>query len=247
MIPKEVSSLQHPIVKTFVKLRTSRKFRYEHRQLVIAGIKQVSEAAEVEVLLLRKGFSLGKSAKQIFYVTEEILKKVTGLESPEPAAAIVSMPPWSKLEGKKKIVVFDGIADPGNLGTLLRTALALGWDGAFLTEDCVDPFNDKALRAAKGATFLLPLRIGSVEELLHLMAGTQSFVADMNGTPLPNVKPEENLILILGNEAKGVSEKLKMQCDKVAVPIAHIESLNVAAAGAILMYNLGSVQHRTGN
>lgn len=82
MIPKEVSSLQHPIVKTFVKLRTSRKFRYEHRQLVISGIKQVSETPEVEVLLLRKGFSLGKSAKQIFYVTEDILKKVTGLESP---------------------------------------------------------------------------------------------------------------------------------------------------------------------
>lgn len=238
MIPKEVSSLQHPIVKTFVKLRTSRKFRYERRQLVIAGIKQVSEAKAVEVLLLRNGFSLGKSAKQTFYVTEEILKKVTGLETPEPAAAIVAMPAGSTLEGKRKIVVLDGIADPGNLGTLLRTALALGWDGAFLTEECVDPFNDKALRAAKGATFLLPLRMGNVEELLALMEGYQSFVADMHGTPLPKVKSEEKLILILGNEAKGVSEKLKMHCDKVAVPINNIESLNVAAAGAILMYQL---------
>ncbi|MBS0628791.1 MAG: RNA methyltransferase [Verrucomicrobia bacterium] len=240
MIPKEVSSLQHPIVKTFVKLRTLRKFRYAQKRLVIAGMKQVSEAPAIEVLMIRKGFSFGKSATEIYYVTDEILKKITGLESPEPVAAIVKMPPWRSLEGKKKIVVFDGIADPGNLGTLLRTALALGWEGAFLTEDCVDPFNDKALRAAKGATFSLPLRMGTSEELLELIKDYHSFVADMHGTPLPEVKPKEKVVLILGNEAKGVSEKLKLHCGKVAVPIAHIESLNVAAAGAILMYILRS-------
>jgi len=238
MIPKEVSSLQHPIVKTFVKLRTSRKFRYVHKQIVLAGVKQVSEARALEVLLLRKGFSLGKTAKQIYYVSEEILKKITGLESPEPVAATVAMPNWSSLEGKKKIVVFDGISDPGNLGTLLRTALALGWDGAFLTDDCVDPYNDKALRAAKGATLLMPIKMGKKEELLNLMQGYQAWVADMDGIALPNVKPAEKIMLILGNESVGVSEELKVQCDTLAVPITEMESLNVAAAGAILMYGL---------
>lgn len=240
MIAKDVTSLQHPIVKTFVKLRSSRKFRYDQKQLVIAGIKQVSEAPAVEVLLIRKGFSFDKSAKQVFSVTEEILKKATGLETPEPIAAIVPMPEWGKLEGKNRILALDGIADPGNLGTLLRTALALGWDGAFLTEECVDPYNEKALRAAKGATFSLPLRMGSSAELLELIKREQfqAWVADMDGKPLPDVKPQSKTILILGNEANGVSEELKKKCDKIAIPIAHIESLNVAAAGAILMYNL---------
>lgn len=238
MIPKEVSSLQHPIVKTFVKLRTLRKFRYEKKQVVIAGIKQISEAPVLEILLIRKGTPFSRTAKEIFYVTEEILKKVTGLETPEPVAAIVAMPPWRKLEGKNKILALDGIADPGNLGTLLRTALALGWEGAFLTEQCVDPFNEKALRAAKGATFSLPLRMGSVEELLELSKDYQVYVADMEGTPLPNVKPSPKTILILGNEAQGVSEILKNSCPKIAIPISQIESLNVAAAGAILMYEL---------
>lgn len=238
MIPKEVTSLQHPIVKTFVKLRTSRKFRYEQQRVVIAGIKQVSEADGVEALILRKGFSLDKSAKQLYYVTEEILKKITGLETPEPAAAIVSMPAWSTLEGMNKIVVFNGIADPGNLGTLLRTALALGWEGAFLTEQCVDPFNDKALRAAKGATFALPLRIGTTEELMRLMEDYSAWVADMDGTPLSEVKRSKKMLLILGNEANGVSDELKKGCGSVSIPISGIESLNVAAAGAILMYAL---------
>lgn len=242
MIPKEISSLQHPIVKTFVKLRSSRKFRYEQRQLVIAGIKQVSEALAVDVLIVRKGTAPLRDAKQTFFVTDEILKKATGLETPEPVAAIVPMPKWDALMGKKRILALDGIADPGNLGTLLRTALALGWDGAFLTEECVDPFNEKALRAAKGATFSLPLRMGTTEELLALIEseGYRAWVADMDGTPLPEVERTDKTLLILGNEAQGVSERLKECCDKIAVPIAHIESLNVAAAGAILMYNLNT-------
>jgi RNA methyltransferase, TrmH family len=240
MIAKEVSSLQHPIIKTFVKLLTSRKFRYEQQQVVISGIKQVTEVRSIDVLLVRKGFSFNKPAKELFFVTDEILKKATGLESPEPVAAIISMPKWNSLKGMKKILALDGIADPGNLGTLLRTALALGWDGAFLTEECCDPFNDKALRAAKGATFSLPLRMGTVDELLALMHTEKSkaWVADMGGKSLKEVMPVEKMILIMGNEANGVSERLKMECDAIAIPIEGIESLNVAVAGAILMFQL---------
>lgn len=238
MVPKEINSLQHPIVKIFVKLRTSRKFRYEQKHVVIAGIKQVSEAPLVDVLLVRHGFSFHQEAKEVFFVTDAILKKATGLETPEPIAAIVPMPKWESLIGKMKILALDGVSDPGNLGTLLRTALALGWEGAFLTNECVDPFNEKALRSAKGATFSLPLQMGSVKELLELIQGYQAYVADMEGIPLPEIKPSVKTVLILGNEANGVSEEIKKNLSKVTIPISHIESLNVAAAGAILMYNM---------
>ncbi|NGX37704.1 MAG: putative TrmH family tRNA/rRNA methyltransferase [Chlamydiae bacterium] len=240
MLSKEISSPQHPIVKTFVKLRTSRKFRYEQKQVVIAGIKQVSEAPSLDILLVRTGFSHSLKANQIYSVSESLLKKVTGLESPEPMAAIVGMPDWASLNGKKWILGLDGIQDPGNLGTLLRTALALGWEGAFMTENCVDPFNEKALRAAKGATFRLPLRMDTEKKLCLFAKDYQTWIADPHGKSLNEISSQKNGFLILGNEAQGVSETLKAQFNALSIPIADIESLNVAAAGAILMYNLKS-------
>jgi len=242
MLAKEIKSLQHPIVKTFIKLRTSRKFRYAQKKIVITGIKQIKEKKILEVLLTKKESPFSFSAKETFFVTDAILKKVTGLETPEPVAAIVSMPNWSSLEEGKWILGLDGINDPGNLGTLLRTALALGWEGAFLTDTCVDPFNEKALRAAKGATFSLPLKMGTPDELLQFIERKKmiAYIADMKGKPLKEISPSSKTLLILGNEAQGVSKNLKAHFEKICIPIKAIESLNVGAAGAILMYTLKS-------
>lgn len=238
MLANEISSLQHPIVKYSVKLRSERKVRYENKEVLIAGIKQVQEASEIKTLFVKKGFEAKIKAKEMFLVTEEILKKITGVETPEELAAIVPMPKSASLHGKRWILALDGVSDPGNLGTLLRSALALGWEGAFLTSKCVDPYNDKALRSAKGATFRIPLRMGSDEELIAYIQkeGLRPLVADMEGTPLPAIEKGVKTVLILGSESQGSS--LKEQFDRVSIPIQGIESLNVAAAGAILLYNL---------
>ncbi|NGX26519.1 MAG: 23S rRNA (adenosine(1067)-2'-O)-methyltransferase [Chlamydiae bacterium] len=238
MLTKEINSLQHPIVKTFVKLRNSRKFRYEKKQVVLAGRKLISEAKTLDILLVKKNFPHSFQAHEIFHVNDAILKKVTGLETPEPIAAIAPMPDWEIVTKKNWILILDQINDPGNLGTLLRTALALGWEGAFLTENCVDPYNDKALRAAKGATFRLPMQMGSEEELYKL--DQNILVADTSGKPLTALKKLEHTALILGNEATGVSKILKDRFSTVSIPIKQMESLNVAAAGAILLYTLKS-------
>lgn len=235
MLAKEITSLQHPIVKTFVKLRTNRKFRYEKKQIVLAGEKLLREPKELDLILSTEKTSL--KAKEIYITTPEILKKVTGLENPEGIAALAPMPPFHSLEQKNWILALDGIADPGNLGTLLRSALALGWEGAFLTKDCVDPFNDKALRSAKGATFRLPLQMGTYEDLITLSEGKNVYIADASGVPFSS-EQKPNGILILGNEGGGVSEKLKKMYTCVSIPIREIESLNVAAAGAILLHQL---------
>jgi len=240
MVPKEISSLQHPIVKTFVKLRTSRKFRYEQKQVVISGIKQIKEAHKVEALLITQECKPFCQAGATYVVTQAILKKISGLENPEPAVAIVAMPPQGDLRGKNWLLGLDGLNDPGNLGTLLRTALALGWEGAFLTERCVDPYNDKALRAAKGATFKLPLQTGTVRELIQLAGDfpSHTWVADREGVPIARIPSSTKGLLILGNEAQGVDPLLKNHFPQVAVPISQMESLNVAIAGSILMYEL---------
>ena len=236
----EITSLQHPLVKYLVKLRTSRAFRKEQNSALISGRKLISELGKVKTLLYtQEAKLLSVKAEKKLLVTPQILKKITGVEEPEPYAAEISLPPPGDLSGKKFLLALDKIADPGNLGTLLRTALALGWEGAFLLEGCVDPFNDKALRAAKGATFHLPLVEGSEQELLELIEknGAHVYLSGMQGKPIDAQKITPPLILVLGSESHGVSFTPK-QAVTLSIPIQAIESLNVATAGAILMYIL---------
>jgi TrmH family RNA methyltransferase len=242
MITKELSSLQHPIVKHWVKLRSEKSYRAEQKSALIAGEKMVAEAGPLKALICTKGATLPpSSAATLYIVPPEILKKITGLENPEPYAAEVALPPPASLKGKKRLLALNGIADPGNLGTLLRTALALGWEGVFITSSSVDPFNDKALRAARGATFRLPLRCGSREELESLIQESKLhvYVADAKGKSLLEAKIQTPLLLILGSESHGPSLWAKERYPSLCIPMTgEMESLNVAIAGAILMHAL---------
>ena len=174
------------------------------------------------------------SPQTLIYTTEEVIKKISGIPSPEPYLAEIPLPKEESLEGQQRLLALDGVQDPGNLGTLLRTALAFGFEGVFLL-NATDPFSPKALRASKGAIFHLPFRQGSEKELLDLIKTNQltPYVADTKGT---SASFEAPLVLILGNEAHGPSETLKMEGTLVSVPMhSQTESLNVAVAGGILM------------
>lgn len=242
----EISSLQHPLIKHLVRLRQNHDYRDEHQSVVVEGLKLVNELASkhhIKTLLAFDTSLLPKSvnADVIYVCTQAVMQKVTSLQNPEGLLAEMEMPKMSSLNGKSFLIACDGINDPGNLGTLLRTALALGWEGAFIIKNSCDPFNDKALRAAKGSTFHLPLATGSWQALEALIKQNKlhPLTADITGTKLGNVKVKENLLLILGNEAHGPSEEAKKISERITIPMSgQMESLNVAAAGAILMYNL---------
>jgi TrmH family RNA methyltransferase len=253
MQSKEILSLQHPLVKHLVKLRQSRDYRYECQRVVISGIKLVKELSShypLCTLVLEQGTTCSAPSDQVCYVTPQILKKITGLENPEPIAAEIAMPPPSDLSKANFLLILDGISDPGNLGTLLRTARALGWEGAFLTSKSTDPFNEKALRAAQGASFTLPWKSGTWEELSALLHHKKMllFAADTSGMDLALCKTSHAskahcIALALGNETHGLSSALKQRSTLVAIPMqGGMESLNVATAGAILMYELKSCQ-----
>jgi RNA methyltransferase, TrmH family len=122
---------------------------------------------------------LSYKADETYLGTPAVLKKIIGLETDDLVAAEVALPESSSLAGAKKIIVLERLSDPGNVGTILRTALALGWDGAFITPGTADPFNDKALRAARGAPLFLPLRFGTIEELKMPL-----YIADVHGKNL---------------------------------------------------------------
>ncbi len=180
----------------------------------------------------------GINAQQVFVVNSSIMKKVTGLIQPEPIAAEIDLPQEQDLSTKQYLLILDGISDPGNMGTLLRTALALGWQGVLITPGSTDPFNEKAIRAAKGATFKIPLRQASLEEIEALLASTHHTIlaADAQGTPMNELTISGPIALALGNEANGLSDSIKRKALPIAIPMEkEMESLNVASAGAILM------------
>jgi TrmH family RNA methyltransferase len=243
-ILKEILSLQHPRVKHLAKLRQDRDYRYEKRRLLLSGSRLIQELPSyvpVCALFLEKGEEAPVRAEETFLVTPQILKKITGLENPEGIAAEIEIPPSQEVSSAQFLLILDRVSDPGNLGTLLRSARALGWDGAFLTPGCTDPWNEKALRAAKGATFTLPWKAGTWEELCALLKNQnmQLLAADASGKDCATCQTRPPLALALGNESQGLSKELQDIAERIAIPMmGRIESLNVAAAGAILMHQL---------
>ena len=242
MLPKSLHSLQHPFVKYLVNLRKDRSFRRSERKVLAVGSKLVAELidskAQIDTLLVECGHDICSPHKTLI-VTHDILKKITGLVNPEPFAAVVCMPSFQDLSKTSSLLVLDGISDPGNLGTLLRTALALGWEGVYLTENTCDPFNEKAIRAAKGATFRIPLQEGSWEDLILQIKSFTVFVADIEGSSIETIYPKPPLALILSREDRGARAEAKHQFQSITIPMNGLmESLNVAAAGAILLHRL---------
>lgn len=203
--------------------------------MLLEGKKLIAELETPPTsLIVREGEHPPIDAEQTYIMTKEVFEKISGTHSPEGIAAEINMPPSQDLSNKSWVLALDRMNDPGNMGTLLRSALALGFEGVFLTNSCVDPYNEKALRAAKGATFKLPLEIGNLETFsknFHL------YIADLEGLSIDDTTFESPAILLLGNEAEGVSKEMRKIGTSVTIPLKNqMESLNVAAAGAILMH-----------
>lgn len=247
MIPTTLTSLQHPLVKHLVRLRQNRDYREECGSVIIEGHKLVEEVSRHHRPKLIATYDLsfipeGIQPEKVLLVNEAIMHKISSTTTPEGIVAEIAMPASATLLQAQWIIALDGVSDPGNLGTLLRTALALGWEGAFILPNSCDPYNDKALRAAKGATFHLPLAYGTWEDLQGIIKANQltPLVADMSGDSIEKIKAKRPL-LIMGNESQGVSSQALQQGKKVKIPMTGpMESLNVGVAGSILMYALKS-------
>lgn len=243
---RHITSLQHPLIKHLVKLRQNHHYRYEQESVVIEGIKPITEICDhfKPKLLLTSDpnfISPQMHPTDLYTTTEEVMRKVSGMIKSEGILAEFPLPPNNCLKGMRSILILDTINDPGNLGTLLRTALALGWEGAFIVGDSCDPYNEKALRAARGACFNLPICQGSWEELYSLISinHMSPLIADLNGISPHSVNLQQPIALILCNEARGPSPEALALGRAISIPISKkMESLNVAAAGAILMYLL---------
>jgi RNA methyltransferase, TrmH family len=242
ILSSQIKSLQHPIVKFCLSLRKDASTRKESSSFLLYGKKEILEIpkhVKIHKLFSLTNDFLSLKADHYYVVTQEILKKMTGLVEPEGYLAEVSFK--MKLPKKlEKVLILDGISDPGNLGTLFRTSVAFGFDAIFLLHHCVDPFNDKALRSTKGAIFHIPFFSYTEGEFLEMIKAhdLHLYQADLSGNSIESQKVNLPFGLIVGNEAHGTSQFIKNIATAVTIPIDHkTESLNVAVASGIIMYH----------
>ena len=168
-------------------------------------------------------------------------------DSPQGILAIAEVPAWSlaslETPAKARLLVLDGVQDPGNVGTMVRTAEALGVTATYALPGTVDLWNPKVVRSGMGSHFRHPCMVGTWDEL-DPFRGSRDFSvwgADASGVPLSGgASPPNRLALVVGNEGAGLSAESRRRIDRmVALPISpSVESLNVAVATGILLYEL---------
>ena len=183
---------------------------------------------------------------EVLKVTEAEFRSAAETESPQGVLAIAEIPVRSLDEltnrDNVRLLVLDAVGDPGNVGTILRTAAALGVDATIALPGTVDLWNAKVVRAAMGSSFRHWTFHASVEQLGDFLraGGIELWGADMSGEALANLSPPRKLALAVGNEGAGLSSSLRERVDRlVSLPISgNVESLNVAVATGILLYHL---------
>lgn len=242
MSEKIITSLTNPIVKKWVGLRTKAKDRIKEGSALVPHSQIISELMTYHsprLIMVGEKAPLPPPHVPWVRVSTEVMKKVANLPLAPDWMAEFSLPPEANFQGCTRLLILDQIKDPGNLGTLFRTALAFGWGHFFLLEGSADPFGEKALQASKGACFRVPFKIGSLAELKRIISreNLDVRIADLDGRKPEDFVNDRPIGLILGSEVTGVSDDVEKLGTKVCLAMTNqTESLNVAIAGAILMY-----------
>lgn len=243
---EHITSLKNPKVAAWKALK-DRKGRRESGCFLVEGRKMVEEALasafDVETVLVQEGMELPDGLTMpVYELPAHVLAAVCNTKTPQGIAAVVRMKEQSALG--KHIVVLDGVQDPGNVGTIIRTADAAGLDGVLLSTQCADVFSPKVLRATMGSIFRMNLRTtddlpGELTKLRE--KGYSILSSQLDGTPFyEREKVAEQFALVIGNEGNGVSEQVQQTAThRVRLPMrGGAESLNAAIAAAIMMYEL---------
>ena len=235
---KEILSRQNEQIKNVVKLNDS-KYRKEVGLFKVDGFHMFEMAKEagslVEAYTLEEIKDLDSKIDQ-YIVSKEIMEKISSSKTPQGIVAVCKMKKEEEIKGNK-VLLLDGVSDPGNLGTIFRSALAFGFNDIVLVNNCCSIYNEKVLQSSQGAIFNLNIVLDkNIDELKK--QGYKIFSTEIKGSEsIEKVGKPEKLVLVLGNEAHGVSQEILNKSDKrVRIDINNIESLNVAIAGAIAMY-----------
>lgn len=258
LFEQEISSFRHPLIKQYIRLAGSRRYRHRAGKIALEGPNLVGEALRAGIIpeavfythRYREGLELlglftdiPRKVKR-YLVTPQLFRRMALTDSPQEVAALVPIPPGLRkpVDGKARLgLLLDRLRDPGNLGTIIRTAVAVG-AGVSYTPGTVDPYSPKVLRSTAGTVFHHPPVF--LTQPLKWFEGLKK-----QGTQIITTDPGENrcyweldlrlpTVFIIGNESHGVAAELAAQADRrVSIPQPGWgNSLNAAISAAILLY-----------
>ena len=233
----EILSKNNQKIKEACALKM-KKVRQEKGLFLMEGIKNLDMALKygvVKQIFSSIGLPKLKQDIECFKVSDEVLRKLANSENPEGVVFVCEqLSPRKDKKDYHKIVYLDQINDPGNLGTILRTAVAFNYDAVILSKSSVDIYNEKVIAASKGAVFLIDAFYDDIANYKNYQIIASALE---DAIPLSEVKKPKDFVLVLGNESHGVSlEILKLANQIVKIEMNdEIDSLNVAVAGGILM------------
>lgn len=239
-----LTSKNNPLVKETATLK-DKKGRKELGLFLVEGIKMTREALksglEVERIFLsetckEKDFPVEKTV----VVSDEVMKHLCDEKTPQGVLCRVKIPVKKTESPKSTCLILDGVADPSNVGAIIRTANASGYKEIYMTPDCADAYAPKSVRASMSGVFFTEIYTISREEIPAVMQGIPVLVADMGGKNVFAYAPPEKFALVIGNEGRGVSTEVRgLATDVIKIPMRETqESLNASVSAGILMYLL---------
>lgn len=244
-----ITSVKNEKVKSWKKLHQTKERKLTNTFL-IEGLHLIEEAWKsnwkIKEIIVQNSGELPSQYNEfpVEEVSDQVFQHLSQTRTPQGIAAVVEIKRLIHHEGRR-VLLMDAVQDPGNLGTMIRTADAAGFDGIVLGAGTVDLFNDKVVRSTQGSLFHLPISQGNLMNEVGVLreAGFTIWATALKKAEKYNdIAVDDKVAIIVGNEGAGVSQKLIEAADKiVTIPIyGQAESLNVSIASAILMYYVKS-------
>jgi TrmH family RNA methyltransferase len=255
-----ITSNHNPKIKLIRALLGRAKERREAGAFVVEGVRLVEEVImanwPIRFLLFDESISergrsqvesLGSKGVDVEEVSVSVMKSISETEAPQGLLAVLDFHQLPMPKAPDFILIPDQIRDPGNLGTLLRSAAATNVQAVILPAETTDAFAPKVLRSGMGAHFKLPIHSLPWDDIEKLIDGMQVYIADMSGQPCWNTDLRPSVALVIGSEADGASASArKLATGKLSIPMtADVESLNAGVAGSVLMFEV--LRQRSGS
>lgn len=242
-----ITSVKNQQIKTWAKLK-QRKYRKEQGLFIVEGEHLVEEALksdwELETIVIKENFepNFDLSNHLVEAISDHVFAHLSETKTPQGILAIVKMREEEEYK-KNRLLILDAVQDPGNLGTMIRTADAAGFDAIILGGGTVDLYNDKVIRASQGSIFHIPIIELSLETAVDQLkeSGVSICASTLErAVPVQTIEWPEQVGLIVGNEGSGVNQTLIEKSDLlVHIPIyGKAESLNVSIAAGVMMYQM---------
>ncbi len=245
----EITGINNNLVKEYTKLQ-QKKYRKETGKFLLEGYKAIKEAFDFGIKLEQifvlsghiKDYNFAKDI--LIQTTEPVLKKLSTTESAPCAVAVGVIPQQNEkvLLGAKKVILLENIKDLGNLGTIIRSAVAFGVDAIILYGECTDIYNPKCVRSTVGQLWKIPIiSVNNLKKLENLFKNYERVATlPRSDNFLKNFKINKPTVLMFGSEADGLSQELvNFSTNSVKIEMSEkVESLNLATSASIIMYEL---------